>query len=145
MATTPLEFSKIVDDWCRQQPKRMEAIWKEASQRTVSLAQSYVPVSTGYLRASVTAAIDSMPPIQSGSRPAGGSYNYTGAQITGVISGAELGQTIFVGYTAGYAGYVEYGTSRMAPRAFVGRAAEQWSITVSQVVGDLRGRAGVGG
>lgn len=123
----------------------MEAVWKESSQRTVSLAQSYVPVDTGFLRASVRAAIDSMPPIEAGSRPVdGGAYNYTGAQITGVISGAELGQTIFVGYTAGYAGFVEYGTSRMAPRAFVGRAAEQWSITVSQVAGELKGRAGTG-
>ncbi len=142
MANTPLQFAAIVDAWCKEQPRRMEAVWKESSQRTVSLAQSYVPVDTGFLRASIRASLDSMPPLEASTRTKGSSYTYTGGDITATIASAELGKTIFVGYTAGYAGFVEYGTSRMAPRAFVGRAAEQWPVTVRQVAGEARARAG---
>ena len=143
MATTTLQFANIVDDWCRAQPARMEAIWKESSQRTVSMTQANVPVDTGFLRASIRASTDSMPPIEAKARPdAGASYTSDSAYVA-TIAGAELGQSIFVGYTAGYAGFVEYGTSRMAPRAFVGLAVAQWPVTVSQVAAELKARAGL--
>ncbi|HWV44128.1 hypothetical protein [Pseudorhodoplanes sp.] len=95
-----------------------------------------------------------------------------GGDVTMVISGSEIGQTIYVGYTAYYAPFLEYGTAPhiiepkekaalhfdwkgegvfftrvkhpgTRPVAFVGRAAAQWNVTVNQVVQELRNRAGV--
>lgn len=120
----------------------MEAVFKESAQRTVSLAQSQVPVDTGFLRASVRASITSMPAINSAARPADGQSYQPGGEVVLAIVGAGLGDTIFVGYTAAYAGFVEYGTSRMAPRRFVGYAASQWQATVRQVSQELQARAG---
>ncbi len=145
MANTPLQFAAIVDAWCKEQPSRMEAVWKEASQRTVSMAQENLQghIDTGFHRASVRASLDAMPLIDPGAHPVKGqSYSYNDGPVVSVIASADLGKTIFVGWTAAYSGFLEYGTSRMPPVAYVGRAAESWSATVSQVAGEARARAG---
>jgi hypothetical protein len=143
MATTSLNFGAQIDTWVKQSEQRMTAVFRESTQRTVSIAQSIVPVDTGFLRASVRASIGSMPPIDPKSRgAAGGAYNANDGQVTLTIAGANLGQTIFVGYTANYAGHVHDGTSRTRPQPFVALACAQWPATVSRVVDDLKGRSG---
>lgn len=132
-----LSFSGQIDEWVRQTEQRMEAVFRESARRTISTALSYTPVDTGFLRASVRVSTQSMPqvdPSATGGTPApGGDYVMS-------IAGAQLGQTIYAGWTAAYGPFVEFGTSKMAPRAFVARAAMQWNATVQQVSQELRGR-----
>jgi hypothetical protein len=149
MATTHLNFGAQIDAWVKQSDQRMTAVFRESTQRTVSIAQSIVPVDTGFLRASVRASTSAAPPLSReaprNSLDAAAEAAYPDnddGNVTLTIAGANLGQTIFVGYTANYAGHVEYGTSRMAGRAFVGQAVAQWPMTVSRVIEDLKGRAG---
>lgn len=140
MATTNLSFEAQVDAWTRQTKERMEAVFKESAQRVVSLAVSYTPVDSGFLRASVQGSLSAMPQINPMAKRGSGLAGRIG-DITLTIVGAQLGQTIYVGYTAAYAAHVEYGTSRMAPRRFVGRAAAQWQSIVRSVAGELQSRA----
>lgn len=133
-----LSFGAQVDAWVRETEQRMTAVFRESARRTISTALSYTPVDTGFLRASVRVSLQSMPPVDpkaTGSGPAAPGGDYVMA-----IAGAELGQTIYAGWTAAYGPFVEFGTSKMAPRAFVARAAAQWPATVRQVSQELRSR-----
>ena len=140
MATTNLNFGAQVDAWVMATKERAEAVFRESTKRTVSIAQAAVPVDTGFLRASIRASTSAMPTL-SAARPSSGSFPNGAGDVVLTIAGAQLGQTIFVGYTANYAIYVEYGTSRMAPRGFVARAAQQWQATVNAVTADAKSRA----
>lgn len=135
-------FSAQLDAFAMATRARVEAVFKESARRTISLAQSYVPVDTGFLRASVRASLDAMPPIDPGARPTLPGYNYDAGDVVLTIAGARLGDTIYAGWTASYAGHVNNGTSNMAPVAFVDRAAMSWQATVNQVSSDLRDRSG---
>ncbi len=150
MATTNLEFGAQVDAWIRESKARITAVFHEATQRTVSLAQLPVakggrmPVDTGFLRYGIRASLSAMPPVIPTSHGVHGAhYEYAPGEISLVINQAKLGQTIYIGYTASYAAYVEYGTSKRPARGFVGNAALQWQATVNQVVENLKARAGV--
>ena len=146
---TKLNFGAQVDSWVRESEQRMLAVFRESTQRTISLAQEAVPVDTGFLRASIQASLSAMPTIAE--EKSGGSAKKNAKALAKfdntvvlTIAGAKLGQTIYVGYTASYAIYVEYGTSKMSPRPYVGLAAAQWSRTVSQVVDELKTRVAAG-
>lgn len=143
MAVSALSFAAQVDDWVKETKQGMTAVFRESTQRTVSIAQARIPIDTGFAKASVRASIDSMPPIDPAFKGVKGSaYSYDGGQISVVIAGAELGQTIYVGWTANYVGVLETGSSKQAPSGFVGLAAAQWPATVNEVTSELKGRVG---
>jgi HK97 gp10 family phage protein len=136
-------FSATVDDWVKKSERRMLAIFKESTQRTVSIAQSRIPVDTGFARASIRASTQSMPPIDRSTNNAkGGNVTYDGGEIILVIAGAELGQTVFIGWTANYVGFLEAGSSQQAPSGFVRLAAMQWQQTVAEVTAEAKARVG---
>lgn len=132
-----------MDAWVRQTEQRMLAVAKESTQRTISKAQSRAPIDTGFLRASVRISTESMPQII-GRGAAGQTYNYNSGEVTAVLAGAQLGQTLFVGWSAAYAIYIEHGHSKQAPTGFVGISVLEWPATVAQVTQELKSRAGVG-
>lgn len=144
MATNNLSFSAQVNEWVKQTEQRTDAVFRESTQRVVSKAQQSVPVDTGFLRASVRASLKAMPPIDTtATRVAGKTFGYDPGQITLTIAQAKAGvDVIYVGWTANYAAFVEYGTSRMAPRAYVQRAAMLWPSIVNQVAQEARARSG---
>lgn len=132
-----LGFGAQLEDWVRRTEQRMNAVFRESAQRTISLTQSYVPVDTGFLRASVRVSLQSMPQIEpkatGGTPPSSDEYTLS-------IAGAEVGDTIYAGYTAAYARYVHDGTSKMAGMPFVYLAALQWPRVVNEVQQELKGR-----
>lgn len=135
-------FAASVDDWVRQTEQRMTAVFRESTQRVASLASNGVPVDTGFARASVRASTESMPPIDPGAKgDEGGAYPFDLGNVTLVIAGAELGQTIYIGWTAAYMLPLEFGHSKQAPAGFVRLAAAQWQVTVDQVTAELKGRS----
>lgn len=136
-------FSAQVDAWVLKSQRRMLAVFRESAQRTISVAQSRIPVDTGFARASVRASLEAMPPIDPGStNTKGSSVGYNSSEIVLTIAGAELGQTIYVGWTANYVGLLEQGSSKQAPSGFVRLAALQWQQTVNEVVAEAKARVG---
>lgn len=143
-------FSATVGQWAEDVEGAVEAIFRRSVvvlERTAQLdrgAGGRLRVDTGFLRASLMASTSQMPAINPAARPAEGqTYPYTGAEIEAVIASAEIGQTIYLGYTASYAAHREYGARGQAPDAFVRTAAQQWPTIVSQVESELKGRLGL--
>lgn len=139
-----LNFAAQVDDWCRMTDKRMTAVFRESAERVIEEMQKPVgaggnmPIDTGFLRASLMASTSGLPMM---SRPnPGTAASYDGGQISMVIAGAELGETVYAGYTANYAAHVEYGARGRPPRRFVGLAAQKWPEIVSGAVQDAKAR-----
>ncbi|MCW2228094.1 HK97 gp10 family phage protein [Bradyrhizobium elkanii] len=140
MAVSGVDFAAQVDAWCKESEARLTAVFRQSAQDVSSIAQGYlsgdlVKVQTGFLRASVRASKDEMPPINRGAAPKEGqSYSDNFGQIVAVIATAQLGETIYVGWTANYAVFVHYGTTKMPPRPWVSLSAEQWPTVVARNV-----------
>lgn len=140
MAVQGLSFEAQVDQWCRETEQRMLAVRNEAAQRVISVMQQNVPVDTGFLRASLQAGLNA--PANTASQPnPGGSFSYDGSQVSLVIANASLNDVVYATYGANYAIFVEYGTSKMAPRAFVRQAAAQWPQIVDEVAREAQSRS----
>ena len=123
-------FSAQVDGHIARYRERMEAVFKQSAQDVFEQAQTpqpgvretggsfevgKIPVGeTGFLRGSFVSGLN-------GSTALNGADSYV---MT--IANAELGDTIFGGWTAEYARHVEYGNSRMAGRFFMREAAQRW-------------------
>ena len=133
-----LQFGHQVDEWTRQTEARMLAIFRGSTQEVVSRMQARIPIDTGFARASIVASTHSMPLIDKKAYPADGAsekaYPYEAAQITVVIVGASLGETIYVGWTAAYVVYLEWGHSMQAPLGFVGITAAEWPGIVREQI-----------
>ncbi len=142
MAASNLSFAASVDSWVRQTDQRMTAVFRESTKRVASLAANAVPVDTGFARASVRASTQQMPSIVASSKgTAGKSYQSNLNEVVLTIAGAQIGQTIYIGWTASYVLPLEYGHSKKAPNGFVRLAAAQWQMVVSQVTQEAKARA----
>lgn len=129
-----LSFSAQVDDWTRQTTQRMTAVFRGSTQEVVSKAQSRIPVDTGFARASVRASTESMPPIDpnfKGDRAQSYGPGQANGEVIATIASAELGEKIFIGWTASYVGMLEIGHSNQAPSGFVGVTAMEWPQIVA--------------
>jgi len=143
MADSPEQFQAKVDEWVKAVPERVRAVFRESTQRVASDAANAVPVDTGFARASVQASLESMPQIDQTARGVkGGVYSLDTNQLSVVIAQAELKDTIYVGWTASYIQYLEYGHSQQAPQGFVRVNAERWPQIVAEVSAQLKSQAG---
>lgn len=145
-----LSFSATVAAFAEKIPGAVEAVFKEAvhdvSEEMLKPtgAGGRMRVDTGFLRASALASTTAMPTINRNSGPVeGSSYPFDFGQIEAVILGADVNDTIYVGFTAGYAVYREFGANGQAPDAFVRGAAQQWQGIVDRKVGELKRRLGL--
>ncbi len=105
---------------------KAELIFKQSAQTVYENAQRPVarggsmPVDTGFLRNSLVAGLN-------GSTSLAGPDAYVLA-----VAGANLDDSIFAGWTANYARFVEYGSSRRPGRFFALKAAQQWQAIVAE-------------
>lgn len=141
--STPEQFTATIDDFVKKTKERQLAVFRESSQRLISKMQYRIPVDTGYARASIRVSLESMPQIDPSSRgERGGSYTYDGGEAATTIADATVNDTIYVGYTACYVQYLEYGHSKQAPTGFVGVSAMEWPQIVAEVSAELKDRIG---
>jgi hypothetical protein len=135
-------FIASVDDWARAQEGRLTTIFRDSAQRVASIASNGVPVDTGFCRASVRASTSEMPQIDPAMQnKEGRTFPYDPGVINLIIAGAQLGEHIFIGWTAAYANALEYGHSKQAPQGFVRVAAAQWDSIVSEVIAEAKAQA----
>lgn len=137
MAT--LTFAAAVAGWADKVPEAIEAVWKESTKEVVRDMQTLTSeggrmrFDTGFLQASLLASTTAMPRIIDSSAPAdGGKYSFDFDQVEAVINAADLGQSLFFGYTAGYAAYREYGANGQPPDGFVRGAVQNWQPIVAR-------------
>jgi len=127
-------FQSSIDAWVQKTKARMEAVVKNAAESVIEEVVLRCPVDTGFLRASLTASLDGPLPMRN-DKPAGAAPNSFDAQdVSLVIEGAQLGQTIYASFTARYASFVEYGTKHTNPVGMVRLSAANWGFHVESAV-----------
>lgn len=133
-------FQAAIDAWVRKTEKRVELIFKESTQRVVSKMQSRIPVDTGFARSSIRASLQQMPEIDPNFRGDPGKRYSSGGDVSVVIAQASLGDTIYIGYTASYVGFLENGHSQQAPSGFVRISAMEFPQIVKEVTAEAKQR-----
>lgn len=141
-------FAAAVKAWGDKVEEKMTMVFREAATDLIETANEVgpskanpgstgtgnMPVDTGFLRNSVQVVLNGPLPPANRKRPEkGGAVAYS-PDFELAIVGAVLGDTISAGWTANYAVHVEYGTSKMAPRQFVGKAVQKWGAIVDRAV-----------
>lgn len=117
-------FAAKVKQFADLTREKLELVVKQSAQDMYSIAQTPVaqggrmPVDTGFLRNSFVSGLN-------------GTTNLTGpdAYVT-AIAGMELGDTVFGGWTAEYARYVEDGAMGRPGRFYALGAAQEWQRLV---------------
>jgi hypothetical protein len=142
-------FSAQIDAWVHKVEGAIEAVFKESVQELVEEADQLLTKMvyeapptpnyqrTGFLRSSLKVSTSSMPLAN---RPQGAPDASYMAEIEVQIAGAEMGETIFVGWTANYAGFVHYGARGAPPKPWVGLVAQRWSSIVADKTKELKAR-----
>lgn len=152
-----LSFTSQIASWVDKVQGAAEAVFKESAQAIVEEMQrpgpsksnpagegGHMRIDTGFLRNSLMASTASMPAIVPGNGPAPNTtYNFDFGEIEAVIAGSELGDTLYFGYTAGYAAHREYGANGQPGDGFVRLAAQLWPSTVDRVTAELKSRLGL--
>jgi hypothetical protein len=143
MATTNLTFSATIEKFGKDALAKATAVARQSAQdvRNEMLQErgkgGRMRVDTGFLRKSLMESTSAMPVIDAMARPTALSYSAPPA-VSLVIAGWELGQPLYMGFTAAYAAYREYGTSGQPPDAFVRSAAAQWQQIVNRNAARVR-------
>lgn len=132
-------FAASVGNWCKAIPEALEIVFKEAAQEVVSELNALVPVDTGALRASLRASTSVMPQILAeGATPPGDM-----GEIMLVIEGADIGDTIFLGYTMNYSSFVHYGANGRPGRPWVDMVSQRWNSIVQSKASEVKSRLGL--
>lgn len=147
-------FAADVADWALKVEGAVEVIFRESAQELARemdllLEQTVYdqPISssgyrrTGFLRASLVASPVAMP-LMTRDNPGVPVPPDLGDVIL-VINGAELGGTIYLGYTANYAAFVHYSANGQSGRPWVTMTAQRWEIIVDRVSAQVKSRLGL--
>lgn len=139
-------FAAAVGDWATSVTGALDTIFHESVQDLVSELTSLVPVDTGFLRASLLASNTAMPELN---RPnpnpdaAKNSIHLDRGPIELVILGTDVGDTIYLGYTANYGAYVHYGSNGRPGRPWVDMVAQRWPQIVAARAAEVKARLGI--
>jgi hypothetical protein len=133
-------FTAAVGQWVLQSEQRLSAVLKESVQRLVTEVQTPIgsggnmPVDTGFLRASFQLSIDALP-VGPSMNPGKVAVDYNEGDVTTTLINWQLGDTLYGGWTANYAVYME------AYYGFARRAMQNWPVIVKKVAVEARARA----
>ncbi|MDY8108259.1 HK97 gp10 family phage protein [Fulvimarina sp. 2208YS6-2-32] len=147
-------FAAAVGAWADKIPGAMEAIFRESASRlarelTLELERLVyerpqspdAKARTGFLRASLVASKASMPTLSRANPGVAADLDQGAIELA--IQGAEIGETIFLGYTANYGAYIHYGSGGRPARPWVTMVAQRWPQIVADVTRDLKRRLGL--
>lgn len=134
-------FAATVGDWCRDVPVALEIVFKESAQELVDQMQMLVPRDTGFLRSSLMASTSAMPTLHR-ENPGVAVPDDLG-EVLLVIAGTDLGDTLYLGYTANYAYHVHAGSGGRTPRPWVTIVAQRWNEIVATKAAEVRKRMGL--
>lgn len=145
-------FAASVGDWCASVEEAQESIFQESAAELVRELDRLIsqmiysnPATdrqrTGFLRASLVASNTVMPALTRENPGDTVTADYGDVLLT--INGTELGEPLFLGYTANYGAFVHYGTSRMTGRPWVDMVAQRWTIIVERKEAEVRSRFGL--
>lgn len=136
-------FHAQVSAWAAQSQQRLTNVFRDATQTVANEVRKpkskggNMPVDLGNLRRSLMASAATMPTVRTGKDQ---EFAENDGAISLVIAGASIGQTIYLGFQAGYARRREYGFSGAdalgrhyseAGDGFVRLTAQRWPEIVA--------------
>lgn len=130
-------FNARIGAWARQVNADLDALARQTAQEMAGAVVERTPVDTGFLRGSWQPSIGAPADAIAKPDPSG---EIARAAVTLKAAEVKAGDRFFMLNNARYARFVEYGTSRMAGRFFVGDTVAQWRRIVGRVARSLRGR-----
>lgn len=148
-----LSFGAQVAEWAQAVEGAMEVIFRESVQELAEemdlllvqtvydQPQSESYKRTGFLRASLVASETAMPQLvrENPGVPVPADLG----DVMLVINGTDLGDTVYLGYTANYAAYVHYSANGERGRPWVTMAAQRWPTIVDRVSARVKARLGL--
>ncbi|WP_018428219.1 hypothetical protein [Hoeflea sp. 108] len=146
-------FAAQVGQWVEKVDGALTAVFRESAQELVSQLDQLLADTvyerpqtpgynrTGFLRASLIASTDAMPTL-SRTNP-GVPVPADLGDVILVINGADVGDTIYLGYTANYAAFVHFGAQGRSPRPWVTMVAQRWEMIVAEKAGEVKRRLGL--
>lgn len=147
-------FSAQIGEWCQKVPEAAEAVFKGAAQDVVEEMDQLLvqlvyqtPPSpsgykrTGFLRSSLLGSTSAMPGLNRSNPGAAVTADF--GAIEAVIAGADLGETLFFGYTSEYGAHVHYGANGNAPRPWVSMVAQRWPALVDAKAKEVKAAFGL--
>lgn len=146
-------FSAVIEGWTHRVKEAEEAVFKEAAQELVKQLNDQITEMvydtpetptyrrTGFLRASLMASTEAMPRLIRDNP--GVQVNADAGDVILVIAGADVGDTIYLGYTAKYGAMVHGGANGRAPRPWVDLVAQRWPQIVAAKAADVGKRFGL--
>lgn len=134
------KFSDQVTAWVRKSEARMTAAYRESVQDLIEEAQEprgpggNMPKDTGFLQNTGDAALNRLPTGPTEAPEGVESFTWDASAALAVIAQAKLGDTVYFGWSASYAIYMEdrYG--------FVRLAAQNWPQIVNRAARRLEQR-----
>lgn len=151
MAST---FAATVGDWADQVEGALEAVFRESAEELVRVMDLLLVESvydrppapsgykrTGFLRASLVASTTAMPMLTR--ENPGVPVPADLSDVVLVINGADIGDTIYLGYTANYGAFVHYGARGRPGRPWVDMVAQRWESIVAAKAAEVKARLGL--
>ena len=157
------QFSATVGEWVRKVQAAEKIIFQRAAQRMAHEMTDEVtrlvydepptpnyPRRTGFLRASLVASTTEMPRLSVDNPGSAAAMDFGPIEL--VINGSDVGDTLYLGYTARYGAYVHSGVSgygmyghvgAQAPRPWVDLVVQRWQQIVSEVAAGVKAEAGL--
>lgn len=147
-------FAATIEAWVRKVKDAEETIFKEAAQRLARELTAEVtrlvydqpttpsyPKRTGFLKASLVASTTEMPRLSLDNPGHDVAMDFGPIEL--VINGSDIGDTIYLGYTAKYGAMVASGANGRPPKPWVDLVAQRWQQIVSEVAAEVRKEAGL--
>ena len=127
------DFAGQIRQWSDRTEQRLSQVVRKSALGAFSEVIRKSPVDTGRFRGNWQASIGA---------PAGGVLSDTGGSVSiaraqGTVSGAELGDSIFLVNNLPYAQRLEYGWSRQAPNGMVRLTVQRWQPIVNRMVAEV--------
>lgn len=146
-------FGAVVGEWAKDTKNALEDVFKESAQELVSQMDKILADlvydqpqragyrRTGFLRASLMASTEAMPGLIRANPGAAAPADF--GDVVLVINGADLGDTIYLGYTANYGAFVHDGARGQPPRPWVTLVAQRWQAIVEAKSAEVRQKYGL--
>lgn len=123
-----LNFKADLTKWAQQFSLNMDGLARQVSQEIALNVVTDTPVDTGFLRGSWQPSLKA-PLVANGGDPA--------SKIGLVVTNMKAGDTFWMTNNASYAGFVEFGTSRMAGRFFTTKNVTRFPEIAAKVARSL--------
>jgi hypothetical protein len=124
------KFSLDVSRWVEKAKDKADTVLRKTCLDLFSRVVLRTPVETGRLRGAWLCTVGT--PSSSAPVEDDKSGGKTIGEISGALASAKMGDTIYLVNNTSYAAYVEFGTSKMAPRAMVGRSVAEFQQLIDK-------------